>query len=460
MLLLLFLFPKTELKAEDKKEKPLDYLVKRLFIYYVPNPNKAKTGVYLLSTTGIRKGDTLSAAGDFWHNPKLKHARSLVLGLLRPSNNGGNVSLQQTAYDIMKIQDKDVQVWIYNDKVKINKYTRDQYDPCEDENGYVWPCAGNFDDDENESNLFAGYMHLGVKNMNKKGKEWTYATFIHELMHTQDKSDIRAHIFYSYSTEKWYHYGKDGDHYYQEAVPSTNSAYGEGIANTLSLIFDPEQYLVSFTWFANNGDLWVETKKDRKAKDIPARAWLYDRIKKVAGPGRRIKDMDDYRAYKIRDLPARYIIHNEMIIAMIFSQYGLHVNDYKFLKAIKKSNKEYNERSSSIANIFKNMCEAGLPKGETPGTVLETDAPMTYLLPLAYADYFTGYNAKTIKEFNAIFEYKIPWVWVDMYWKHGRELVRNRIPIDDPTYYPVTEDLTDIAMTLGIIENVAESMNE
>ena len=75
LLLLLFFLPKMELKADNKKEKPLDYLVKRLFIYYVPNPNKAKTGLYLLSTTGIRRGDTLSAAGDFWHNPKLKHAR-------------------------------------------------------------------------------------------------------------------------------------------------------------------------------------------------------------------------------------------------------------------------------------------------------------------------------------------------------------------------------------------------
>ena len=105
------------------------------------------------------------------------------------------------------------------------------------------------------------------------------------------------------------------------------------------------------------------------------------------------------------------------------------------------------------------MCEAGLPKGETAATVLKTDAPKTYLLPLAYVDYFTGYNAKTAKEFNAIFENKMPRLWVNMYWNHGRETVRKRAPIDDPTHKPVKGDLTDIAMALGIIENEAEDLS-
>ncbi len=456
-LALMILTPKG-LKAEDDNKKIRDYIASNLYFFYVQNPNKPRR-MFFLNSYKIVNGGTLTDKSDFWTNSKMKQGRTLVTKLLKSSKEGGDENLQRATRDILRLRNGNVKVFLYNDYAKIGKFAREAFDPCTDDKGYVWPCASSYGGEVTNDNQFVGDMHLGAKNMNAYGKEWTAATFIHELMHTQDRSDIRAHVFYSSLTGKWYDYGKDGTHYFKEAVPSMNSAYKEAIANTVSLRFEPGEEMRAFKWFQNNGDLWVETTRDRKAKDIPASAWLYNRIKKVAGPGKPIKNRKNYRAYKIRDLPARYIIHNEMIIALIFSKYGLHVNDVKFLKAIKKSNKEYKGKANSLAVLFKNMCEAGLPKGETITSVLETDAPMTYLLPFAYADYFTGYNAKTIKEFNAVFDYRINWAWLKAYWDNAREIVRNRIPIDDPTYYPIPEDLTNIAMELGIISNEAEDLN-
>ena len=440
-----------------QEEDPRPYLMEKLRFYYVEAPNDSSQTPFLLDNKKIAANDTSGYYGEFWTSLNMESARALVRGLLGTPENEGDLALQGYAKKICQIQDKPVEVWLYNDVDSLNAFAMDTYNPCTDNEGYVWPCASSFKEGNEKFEEWAGYMHLGAINMNTYGAEWTKATFLHELMHTQDHSDIRAHIFHSYEAGKWYHYGSDENHYFAEAVPSLTSAYQEGIANTISMLYNEKEARQTFTWFANNDYLLVETTYDSTAAiEVPARAWLYHRIRQATnddGDDLSGEDQDsvviaNYRGYRIRELPPKFIIHNEMIIALIFFKYVEHSNLETFIDAVIATN--FTDPSMSpLAQTFKSLCEAGLPEGETVLTVrkLPVDTPKPYLLPLAYADYLTGYTAMNKQEFSEIFEEELPQPWIDLYWDTAKQDVRTVVPLDDRTSY---EDLGAIARTLDI----------
>jgi hypothetical protein len=94
------------------------------------------------------------------------------------------------------------------------------------------------------------------------------------------------------------------------------------------------------------------------------------------------------------------------------------------------------------------MCTAGLSLGQTLVSVSQSgrNEPKKYLLPLAFADYFTSYKSTTKADFSAVFENMLPSGWIDLYWATEKDHVRNAVPITTPEW----KDLTDIAITLGI----------
>jgi hypothetical protein len=440
-----------------QEEDPRPYLIEKLRFYYVEAPNDSSQKPFLLDNEKIAANDTSGHYGEFWTSLNTEIARALVRGLLGTPENGGDLALQRYAKEICQIQDKPVEVWLYIDADSLNAFAMDTYHPCLDSEGYVWPCASSFKKGSEKFEEWAGYMHLGTINMNTHRDEWTKAAFLHELMHTQDHSNVGAHIFHSYEAGKWFDYGSDGTHYMAEAVPSLISAYQEGIANTVGMLYDEKEARQIFTWFANNDYLLVETTYDSTAAvDLPARAWLYHRIRQainddgddLSGEDRDSVIVANYRGYRIRELPPKFIIHNEMIIALIFSKYVQHVNLDTFIEAVIATN--FTDPSMSpLAQMFKSLCEAGLPAGETVLTArkLPVATPKPYLLPLAYADYLTGYTAMNKQEFSEIFEEELPQPWIDLYWDTEMQHVREVVPLDDRTSY---EDLNSIARTLDI----------
>jgi hypothetical protein len=198
------------------------------------------------------------------------------------------------------------------------------------------------------------------------------------------------------------------------------------------------------------------------ASGAAADVWLYNQIKAVAGPGTQLADktLANYRGYKVRDLPPRFIIHNEQIIALIFSEYVRHVGFSKFIQALKESNNELlRVCASGVALLFKRLCDAGLPIDETLTSLIERgqsiNRPQPYLLPLAYADYFTGYRSNTRDEFESIFE-GAPYMssYATYYWEGERQNVRATVPLTNRV--PRWEDLTNIAIALGITQSTPE----
>jgi hypothetical protein len=56
--------------------------------------------------------------------------------------------------------------------------------------------------------------------------------------------------------------------------------------------------------------------------------------------------------------------------------------------------------------------------------------PKPYLIPLAYADYFTAYRSQSKDDYKSIFENMLPQEWVDLYWDGYKDAVRSAVPID------------------------------
>jgi len=418
-------------------------LISNLWFYYIEKPNDSTVSATLLNNAAIGNG---IESGAFWTDPDMSTARELVRALLKRNSQGGDVTLQHYADEVVHIMNKPVGVWMYDDvSTAINAEGKATYNPCLDDASRVWPCAWH----EGSQN-WAGHMHLGAFNMNGYGASWTKATFLHELVHTQDQADSRGHIFYVHGVD--YSYGIDQDHYSYEAIPNMAYAYSEGIANTISYLYDGKEAQRAFKWFSNNDDLWVE---HARPAGISSSDWLYDRIEAATGVAGQVATDPRYRTYKVRNVPAWFIVHNEQIQALIFSEYVRHIKFTTFMDALGTSNYQlFKVCASGIAILFENMCKAGLPDNQNLDQLLRASypGPKKYLLPLAYADYFTAYKAVNETQFAEIFENALPMDWIRLYFTSGRNAVHQAVPMTATTT-PKWADLTSIAVALGITQS-------
>lgn len=460
----------------------------RLRFYYVDQPNNANAAYspQLLANAAIAAG---TETGAFWSNAQLGRFHELVRALLRDTPGGGDDALQYYASKIVTIVDKPVIVYLLNDATSnLTNVASDRWGACSASNNRAWPCAINMsisDDFDQECNrrigqpvparrdgAWAGQMALGIFNLTSgnyagaAGRQKAYATFLHELVHTQDRSDSRSHMFWVSS--RTYRYGADDIHYTTEAVPNLAMTYMEGIANTISLRFDGNLEQQMFQWFSNNDVLVVEKALAplgagpgtvHPCHDVSTPSvdiWLYNQLKSLNVPELPAPNPSPFPAgyahFRIRNIPPKFIIHNEFILGLIFSEYIRHVSFNKYIAALKNAKDNlYRVSASGIAHLFDTLCTAGLPEGTTAQSLAaareSVPGPKPYLVPLAYADYFTAYRAGSKAEFAQIFESQ-PYMnaWIDLYWDGERENVRNSVPMTTPKW----EDLTKIANTLGV----------
>jgi hypothetical protein len=362
------------------------------------------------------------------------------------------------------VLNKPVRMFLLNDLgTPLNAFAQSNFDFCPDRNNYAWPCASNESDATGpNAGQFAGYMLLGEQNLKNMGFADAKATFLHELVHTQDQSDSRGHMWTV--NGKTYRYGADDIHYFVEATPNLAMSYMEGIANTIAYLYSSTQRTKAMNWFAGNDFLVVETVMPPASAglSISQDAWLYRQISSSNPPGPGIQlpsppyntnIHNNYRGYRVRSLAPRFIIHNEQIIALIFSEYARKVGLSTYMNALKGSNNQlFRVCASGIAILFNSLCYAGIPAGQTMQNVTSSTVPgpKTYLYPLALADYFTGYQASTKEQFKAIFEDMLQQEWVDAYWIAAKDNVRTAVPLGTSGPLNVSDQVNRIAAALGM----------
>lgn len=457
------------------------YLRGKLVFYYVNAPNTVTALPEILNNAAIAGG---TETGGFWTSTKVPGLQRLVRALLNEPAKGGDDYLQLVTSWIVKVLDKPVMLTLVNDvDAPMTSAAMTRWDACDNGSGRAWPCASNMatmDDwraqcakKQGKSaparrDFWAGQMTLGQTVFSTGAGGDPLATFIHELVHTQDRSDRQDVRFWLSS--RWNNYGADGTHFTVEAVPNLRSTYQEGIANTMALFIDNDTRKKMFDWFANNDIVIVEkalvpqsvylnTHPCASAFEFPSQdIWLYNQLKAAGAKEITTNPIAGYAQFQIRSIPPKFIVHNEYIIAMTFSEYAWHLGMGKFLRALKTNDALlFRTPNSPIAKLYETLCTMGL-EGRPLSSVQNVNeaGPKPYLIPLAYADFFTSYQAKTKAEYAAIFENKLPQAWVDMYWDGYSGAVRATAPID-ATHKPRFDQLTDIAIALGVNQSTADT---
>lgn len=465
------------------------YLQGKLSFRFVAQPNTVTSTPEVLDNAAIAAG---RENGAFWSARNLRGLQNLVRSLVKPPGQGGDAALQSVTAEVIKVLGRPVLVNLLDDvTAPLTDDARSQWEACDDGHGGAWPCARNASvtDDARaqcaqtlhvaapprRDATWAGSMTLGQAAFNSRRAGNPLGTFVHELVHTQDRSDGEMHMFLV--SGHAYHYGADGQHFWVEAVPNLASTYKEGIANAIMFTVDTEQARRMFDWFASNDVVVVEktslppgtgagqapcwTVVTSPSPDI----WLYNQLH-AAG----VRELHPARAdsnfayFRIRDLPPRFIVHNESIIALVFSEYARHLGLPRFINALKANDATlFRVCTSPIAQLYDTLCRAGLGgnrpfSNQIPGLVSTAtpggaDGPKPYLIPLAYADFFTGYRSNTKQEYASIFENMLPHEWIDLYWDGYKSQIRLAAPIG-PSMPPRPEHLTQIAIALGVNQSV------
>jgi hypothetical protein len=468
-----------------------DYLKAKLSFRYVAQPNDTTSTPAVLDNNAIASG---TESGAFWTNRNIPGLQNLVRSLLREPARGGNVQLQSVVASVVKIQDRPVMVRLLDDiQAPLTATAYSQWEACRDQTGQrAWPCARNASTQDDQRALcaeaihaaaparrdasWAGSMTLGQGAFNAGNAGNPLGTFVHELVHTQDRSDGSAHMFTV--SQHSYNYGSDGRHFYYEAMPNLAATYQEGIADAVMMMVDTASQDSMFAWFSRNDVMMVEktalapatgagpapcwTTVTSPSPDI----WLYNQLH-AAGVPEVVRNPNPYPAYayfQVRNLPPRFIVHNEFIIGLVFSAYAQHLGLQRFLDVLKQNDATlFRTCASSIAVLYDALGRSGMGGGRPQQTFLPPgalsgrpdDQPKPYLIPLAYADYFTSYNSTTKEQYASIFENMLPHDWVDLYWNLYKDRVRLAAPLG-PTLPPRRQHLTDIAIALGVNSSTAE----
>ncbi len=436
-------------------------LAPRLALAYVARPNASPAPApEMLDPVAIAGG---TEAGSFWGNASVAHLQRLVRGLLRDTGHGGNDLLQYYARRLVEITPGTgrILVYLFDDvTAPLTAQAEANFGGCITPAGRAWPCAIDWD-----GRSYDGAMWLGAHYFANGGR---YSTFLHELTHTQDKTDGRPHLFTI--NRRTYRYGSDDVHYDVEVIPNLAMSYKEGIANAIALRYDGSSQVRYFNLFATNGLLWVEKTVPPATSGVSPDIWLYSQLQAARVPEEPMTPalraqftanlIANYAPFRFRSLPPRFLIHNEYALALMISWYLDYADESRFFRAIRAVNRTLHRSSGSgIAVLFESLGSMGLPPGESIASLaaarVSTPGPKPYMLPLGFADYFTSYRSRSDAEFGQIFESLLPNNWTSLYWTAHQPIVRSSVPFSTARR-PESGDLTNIAIALGITSSTPD----
>ena len=417
------------------------YIRSKLRFFYVANPN-ADAARSIVTINSNETDERNVFAGNAAMNPM----KVFLKALLNDPAHGGDEIFQTAFKEILKIRDKLIDVNMYNDAVPFNNHAQTTFVNCVDNANYEWPCASNA-----PSLGASGTIHIGQHFFTSQSSINAKFVILHELTHTQDMSQFSIHPFYV--NGKLYRYGLDDQHQYHEVVPSMAYAFMEGIANAFAYQFAGGQsYGPALNgWFTPNREIIVEMATPPPTVGAHPDIWLYTQL--TAAGVTPIGTSGGYAQYRLSQLPARILIHNEMIIANIIYEYINHISFVRVARALR----EYNLGATSVFSGNGNLqtmmtvlCQAGLPesmRAQSFPSCADFPDRKEYLLPLAYADYFTGFSSTSLDAFNKLFDNGMNEQLIQCYW-NNRPAVKTAATATGVTGF--SRAATEIAIALGI----------
>lgn len=410
-----------------------EYIISKIRIVYGLNGDLAEEKGYSVK---LDIASAVNATSNiFYDNPNMyKSWDELVKKLINDVQHGGDPELQRYVADIMKITEQDIICYFFDDDLSEKE---------------IWPHAESYKEDKPFGKIF-----IGCRFVNRSKEIEVVEMFLHELMHTQDRISYYDMSFWIGG--KWYNYGFNKEHRFYEAVPSVAAATNEGLANAIAMYFTKDFGLHSIDkWFGPERLIKVE-KTPLHQSGYPGKhrdIWLYDQLVEAKVPTAELTD--DNAWYRIADLPPYFLLHNEGTIATLIYLYMRHSGYKSVLEAIVQFNhNEIFRTGGDLQTLMSILCQEGLPESwksrsiDDLGYCQSSEGPMKYLLPLAYADYLTGFKVKTQQEFSKLFDNGLHIQLFDCYW-----LVRESVKTAAGQEQDILQASMSIARILGMIES-------
>lgn len=367
----------------------------------------------------------------FTANPEFAKINASIQVLMNPSKNEEDKLFQKVIRKILELRGKKTNLYLVNDKIPIK--STDNLNPILktrfSDNGTIWPHAFIFKQEQSGCNCW-GSVFIGTTESNKLSPTHIRELLAHELFHTQDLTNGRVNLIGGHQ----FQYG-NGGHADIEVLPLPDVALKEAIGTSLGFLFNEAHFkFYNDSWFASYPNFIVEIKKPAGFKG----QWMYEELVKLnVKPDKIVMNglKIEYALFNIKKLPPRMIIKNEVVLSMILYQYLKYGGVDRLMLALYKRNIWGSVGFEHFSDLFLELSAQGLPTTVIDLARKET-IPVTkdeaidlirlrtkkhafhklYLLPLAYADYYTNFNAKTAVQFSKMFDDKIPIDWINEYW--------------------------------------------
>jgi hypothetical protein len=439
-----------------------EIIAQKIRIRYIPHPNTGPQEIIRIPVSRVlADGFIFGTSSESGMNVCARFLKHLLRPVGRNADDGQPL-LQQTVANTLRITGDSVVVDIYHDDQVLNAYAKTQYlnDPQYGDD-HVWPAAWRDDTGPGaDGRNHTAHIQFGENFAHEYGITEMRRTFVHEMMHTQDFSDVRTHIWGRFR------YGTDGGHYGFELLPNAADAFGEGIANSMTYIYSRISRNEVLRWFANNDYCIIEMPPADdviRRNRLPARdEWIYTQVSRTNPPGAGLVSSEPsfrgYRVYRLAEMPSRFLMQNEQIMGMIGAEYALKIGRNKYFQAIRSGNgRLFRVSTSAHARWFEALSNEAIPDGITMNDIRTTSREsQPYFFALALADYFTYYRSTTLEQFKAMFENSLSADWASAYWTAGKDIVRRAAPITltggRPPVLNVQQNIDAIATALGIHE--------
>ena len=438
LIILLFsgLLSQARTSSENRK-----YIREHISFYYAAHPN-TDTAAILLSMAASEK----DPRNVFNGNTNMDKLQAFLVSLLNDSTHGGDGVLQLGVYSILSIRGEKIAAFLYDDSTPFNEAAKTKFINNMDAGNHVFPIAFN-----GALNGYGGAIHIGQHFLKSQSHPKALFVILHELVHTQDMTKFAEHKFLVGSD--WYTYGYDDRHDIDEAIPAGPFAFSEGIADAFAYKFAVGQnYTPSLdTWHTTEREIKVEMKTpgETPLPDKDPDVWMYKQLEndKVV-PYRK---GTSYAFYHLNNLPVNVLTHVEMITMEIlyFSMEQMGIE--KTVEAMR----EYNAGLKNIlvfgtasARLLWNLSFQSTPQamqGNKMDVCTDYPANKLFLYPIALADYFTGYTAKTEADFRNSYGNDKSEKMIGCYWQ-GREKIRKAIK----TKTDVKSALDHLALVCGM----------
>ena len=214
-----------------------DYLQGKLAFRYVHQPNTTSSTPEVLDNAAVAAG---TETGTFWSNTQVPGCTASCARSWKPAGRGGDGHLQFVAAQIIKILDKPVIIMLLNDVgTPLTTAAFSQWDACDNGSGRAGRAPPTWTRATTRGRTArappgtpraraphgVGGTDGPRQTVFVSDPGWATSTFIHELVHTQDRSDRRAHVL---GEQPRLSLRRGRNAFGVEAVPNLAATYPEG----------------------------------------------------------------------------------------------------------------------------------------------------------------------------------------------------------------------------------------